>query len=90
MDRHRKNRVQLLTPVNNWRVFERNFRKFVQFDPLPLLNSEETWAVSSQVEKALDYIMNPEKTVEKPEFSPDAIAARKAVGDVIDFLRVNQ
>ncbi len=43
------------------------------------------WAVSSRVEKALDYIMNPEKTVEKPEFSPDAIAARKAVGDVIDY-----
>lgn len=43
MARHRKNRVQLLTPINNWRVFERNFRKFVQFDTLPLLNSEETF-----------------------------------------------
>ncbi len=43
------------------------------------------WAVSNRVQKALDYIMNPEKTVEKPEFSPDAISARKAVGDVIDY-----
>ena len=43
------------------------------------------WHVSSRVGKALDYIMNPEKTVEKPENSPDAIAARKAVGDVIDY-----
>ena len=43
------------------------------------------WHVSSRVGKALDYIMNPEKTIEKPEFSPDAIAARKAIGDVIDY-----
>ncbi len=43
------------------------------------------WAVKSKVGNALDYIMNPEKTVEKPELSPSAIAARKAVGDVIDY-----
>lgn len=43
------------------------------------------WYVNSRVEKALAYIMNPDKTTEKPELSPDAIAARKAVGDVIDY-----
>ena len=43
------------------------------------------WHVSSRIGKALDYVMNPEKTVEKPENSPDAIAARKAVGDVLDY-----
>ena len=43
------------------------------------------WHVSSRVGKALDYIMNPEKTVEKPELSSEAIAARKAVGDVISY-----
>lgn len=43
------------------------------------------WHVSSRVGKALDYIMNPEKTVEKPEFSPEAIAARNVVGDVINY-----
>ena len=43
------------------------------------------WHVNSRVEKALDYVMNPEKTTEKPELSSDAVAARKAVGDVIDY-----
>ena len=43
------------------------------------------WYVNSRVEKALAYIMNPDKTTEKPELTPDAIAARKAVGDVIDY-----
>lgn len=43
------------------------------------------WAVKSKVGSALDYIMNPEKTVEKPELSTEAIEARKAVGDVIDY-----
>ena len=43
------------------------------------------WYVNSRVEKALAYIMNPDKTTEKPELSPDAIAARKAVGDVINY-----
>ena len=41
------------------------------------------WAVKSRVDKALDYVMNPEKTTEKPELSREAIEARKAVGDVI-------
>ena len=43
------------------------------------------WYVNSRVEKALAYIMNPDKTTEKPEHTPDAIAARKAVGDVINY-----
>ncbi|MCR5616947.1 MAG: relaxase/mobilization nuclease domain-containing protein [Clostridiales bacterium] len=43
------------------------------------------WAVKSRVDKALDYVMNPEKTIEKPELSREAIEARKAVGDVIDY-----
>lgn len=43
------------------------------------------WHVSSRVGKAIDYIMNPEKTKEKPELSKAAIEARKAVGDVIDY-----
>ena len=43
------------------------------------------WAVKSRVDKALNYVMNPEKTKEKPELSKAAIEARKAVGDVIDY-----
>ena len=43
------------------------------------------WHVNSRVEKALNYVMNPEKTTEKPELAPEAVAARKAVGDVIDY-----
>ena len=43
------------------------------------------WAVKSRVDKALNYVMNPEKTTEKPELSQEAIEARKAVGDVIDY-----
>ena len=43
------------------------------------------WAVKDRVDNALNYIMNPEKTVEKPELSSDAITARKAVGDVIEY-----
>ncbi len=43
------------------------------------------WAVKSRMEKALDYIVNPEKTTEKPELCSEAVAARKAVGDVIDY-----
>ena len=43
------------------------------------------WAVSNHVDKTISYIVNPEKTVDKPELSPDAIAARKAVGDVINY-----
>ena len=43
------------------------------------------WHVNSRVEKALNYVMNPEKTTEKPELTPEAVAARKAVGDVIDY-----
>ena len=43
------------------------------------------WAVKSRVDKALNYVMNPEKTTEKPELSQEAIEARKAVDDVIDY-----
>ena len=43
------------------------------------------WAVTTHYERAIEYVMNPEKTIEKPELSPEAIAARKAVGDVIDY-----
>ena len=43
------------------------------------------WAVHNHVEVAIDYVMNPEKTTEKPELSPEAVSARKAVGDVINY-----
>ena len=43
------------------------------------------WHVSNRMDMALDYIMNPEKTTEKPELSPEAVAARQAVGDVINY-----
>ena len=43
------------------------------------------WAVTTHYERAIEYVMNPEKTIEKPELSPEAIAARKAVGDVINY-----
>ena len=38
------------------------------------------WAVTTHYERAIEYVMNPEKTIEKPELTPEAIAARKAVG----------
>ncbi len=43
------------------------------------------WAVSTHVERAIEYILNPDKTSDMPELSPEAIAARKAVGDVINY-----
>ena len=43
------------------------------------------WAVTTHYERAIEYVMNPEKTIEKPELTPEAIAARKAVGDVINY-----
>ena len=43
------------------------------------------WHVSNRMDMTLDYIMNPEKTTEKPELSPEAVAARQAVGDVINY-----
>ena len=43
------------------------------------------WHISSHVDYVIDYIKNPEKTVDKPELSPEAIAARKTMGDVIDY-----
>lgn len=47
------------------------------------------WAVTTHYERAIEYIMNPEKTIEKPELTPEAIAARKAVGDVINYASNN-
>ena len=43
------------------------------------------WHVSNRRDMALHYIMNQEKTTEKPELSPEAVAARQAVGDVINY-----
>ena len=43
------------------------------------------WAVSFHLDMAISYVLNPDKTIDKPELSPEAIAARKAVGDVIDY-----
>ncbi|MCR5593788.1 MAG: relaxase/mobilization nuclease domain-containing protein [Saccharofermentans sp.] len=43
------------------------------------------WAVSNHVNNTIRYVMNPEKTIDRPELSQDAIAARKAVGDTIDY-----
>ena len=43
------------------------------------------WYVSNRVDDVVKYVVNPDKTVEKPELSPEAIAARKAVGDVIYY-----
>ncbi len=43
------------------------------------------WAVSNRVDNTIEYIVNPEKTTEKPELEPEAILAREAVGDVINY-----
>ena len=43
------------------------------------------WYVSNRVDDVVKYVVNPEKTTEKPELVPEAIAARKAVGDVINY-----
>ncbi len=43
------------------------------------------WAVQERLDNVLKYIENPDKTTESPELTPEAIAARKAVGDVIDY-----
>ena len=43
------------------------------------------WYVSNNVSGTVDYVVNPEKTKEKPELSPEAIAARQSVGDVINY-----
>jgi len=43
------------------------------------------WAVTHHVDNTITYIVNPEKTIERPELSEEAIDARKAVGDVIDY-----
>lgn len=43
------------------------------------------WAVKSRVDNVIKYVENPEKTVEKVECTPEALSARRAVGDVIDY-----
>ena len=43
------------------------------------------WYVSNRVDDVVKYVVNPDKTMEKPELAPEAIAARKAVGDVINY-----
>ena len=43
------------------------------------------WAVSKRLNNAINYVRNPEKTTDRPELSHEAILARKAVGDVIDY-----
>lgn len=43
------------------------------------------WAVTHHIDNTITYIVNPEKTIERPELSKEAIDARKAVGDVIDY-----
>ena len=43
------------------------------------------WAVNNRIDKVIDYVNNPEKTVERPELSKEALAVRRALGDVIDY-----
>ena len=43
------------------------------------------WAVKVHVDQTIEYIVNPEKTTQRPELVPEAVAARRAVGDVINY-----
>ena len=43
------------------------------------------WAVKGRVDNVIKYIENPDKTKARPELSQEAIRARTAVGDVIDY-----
>ena len=43
------------------------------------------WAVKSNMGAALDYIENPEKTTQRPELNADAMSARIAITNVIDY-----
>lgn len=43
------------------------------------------WPVTSRMDKLIQYVNNPDKVEERPELSPEAITARTAVGDVIDY-----
>ena len=43
------------------------------------------WAIKSRVDNVIRYVRNPEKTIERPEESSEAMAARKAVGDVLEY-----
>lgn len=43
------------------------------------------WAIKSRVDNVIRYVRNPEKTIERPEESSEAMTARKAVGDVLEY-----
>ena len=43
------------------------------------------WPVTSRMDKLIQYVNNPDKVEERPELIPEAIKARTAVGDVIDY-----
>ena len=43
------------------------------------------WAIDCRMDKVIEYVENPEKTIERPEQSTEALAARAKVGDVIDY-----
>ena len=43
------------------------------------------WAVKVRVDSTITYIVNPEKTTQRPELAPEALSARRAVGDVINY-----
>ena len=43
------------------------------------------WAVKSRMDTVLNYIENPEKTTKRPELDADAMQARIAISNVIDY-----
>lgn len=43
------------------------------------------WAVKSRMDTVLNYIENPEKTTKRPELEADAMQARIAISNVIDY-----
>ena len=43
------------------------------------------WAVNNRIDKVIDYVNNPEKTAGRPELLKEALAIRRALGDVIDY-----
>lgn len=44
------------------------------------------WAVTTHYERAIEYVMNPEKTIEKPELTPEAIAANDKLCKKANFV----
>ena len=43
------------------------------------------WAVKVRMDTVIDYIENPEKTTKRPELEQEALAARRTIGDVINY-----